>query len=201
MHIICTYTCTYTYIYCAHDKVWIQYLLSLYWLIAMTYRVLFLTWANPCSADHTALRHSSARSKSAYPLTTNNLAQEHRKRHVTSAMGWAHHRYRYILITYVRTYLHTYMHASHIHTYIRTYIHTYLLTYIYTYIHAYQYTSEHIELPAQLLDYFLRSNKSNINQNMCILTHCTRILKRAQMCMNIYCAYMYFSYTTKYGSS
>jgi hypothetical protein len=24
---------------------------------------------------------------------------------------------------------------------------------------------EHIELPAKLLDYFLRSNKSNINQN------------------------------------
>jgi len=27
---------------------------------------------------------------------------------------------------------------------------------------------EHIELPAKLLDYFLRSNKSNINQNKCM---------------------------------
>jgi len=26
--------------------------------------------------------------------------------------------------------------------------------------------SEHIELPAKLLDYFLRSNKNNINQSM-----------------------------------
>ena len=33
---------------------------------------------------------------------------------------------------------------------------------------------EHTELPLRLLDYFLRSNKSNINQYM--LTHMTRML-------------------------
>ena len=31
--------------------------------------------------------------------------------------------------------------------------------------HAHAYIFEHIELPAKLVDYFLRSNKSNIKQN------------------------------------
>jgi len=30
------------------------------------------------------------------------------------------------------------------------------------------YNREHIELPAKLLDYMLRSNKSNINQSICV---------------------------------
>ena len=30
---------------------------------------------------------------------------------------------------------------------------------------VYKTIDEHIELPAKLLDYFLRSNKSNINQD------------------------------------
>jgi len=33
------------------------------------------------------------------------------------------------------------------------------------YLYFYKYSSEHIELPAKLLGYFLQSDKSNINQS------------------------------------
>jgi len=77
----------------------------------------------------------------------------------------------------------------YIHIYIYMYIHIYIYTYIHTHIYIYiftlgtvcpevagsipakksehrelKFTYEHIELPAKLLDYFLRSNTSNISQ-------------------------------------
>jgi len=46
---------------------------------------------------------------------------------------------------------------------------------------AWEYVSylEHIELPAKLLDYFLRSNKSNINQCVYIKPHLKFLINSA----------------------
>ena len=70
-----------------------------------------------------------------------------------------HAPHRAILIWRIR-WAHTYTHTLS-HTLAHTYTHTYYDTY--THLQT-KVRYEHIELPAKLLDYFLLSNKSNINQ-------------------------------------
>jgi len=51
-------------------------------------------------------------------------------------------------------------------------------------------TFEHTELPAKLLDYFLRSNKSNINQYTTYMAYTTYMFNNTNMCINnIYICY------------
>ena len=79
--------------------------------------------------------------------------------------------------TYIVIYIYIYIYI-YIHMYIYIYICIYMYIYVYVYIciHMYIYNHrgvsswrlvdvvfEHIKVPAKLLDYFLRSNKSNIN--------------------------------------
>jgi len=54
--------------------------------------------------------------------------------------------------------------------YIYIYVYIYICIYIYIYKHLYRICIEQTELPAKLLDYFLWSDKSNINQYVCILS-------------------------------
>ena len=62
---------------------------------------------------------------------------------------------------YTCIYIHTYMYTyTCIHVY--TYIHISICIHIYVYVYVY---IEQIELQAKLLNYFLGSNKSNINQS------------------------------------
>jgi len=78
---------------------------------------------------------------------------------------------------------------AHSFGFTRTHTHTHTHTRTHTHTHTHVFTNlkkrfEHIELPAKLLDYFLRSNKSNVNQSHTLslslsLTHTHTHLRRS----------------------
>jgi len=55
---------------------------------------------------------------------------------------------------------------------------------------------EHIELPAKLLDYFLRSNNSNINQCACV---CVRVCVCVSVCLCLYLCLCVCQFASVFG--